>query len=224
MLFAKVLKSKAAGPTLLSPSCITSSLPHVCHSRYWLFWLLFNHMAVLWHEVSCILLGTCKVHGLKGIFCGLFSTAIRGSRSNNHTTELLSASLLWSFSASAGDGFYVTWNYSRAQKRKKNKPQKIQPTINTHTQSFKGIAHYFVGHGFLPPVVKVKTKSCFFLSKCHSLKSKLWQPWRWQLSSSGPGNVSLGFLRCAPLGWEPCLCLPWQSAIPVGSTSLCNIW
>lgn len=40
--------------------------------------------------------------------------------------------------------------------------KKIQPTINTHTQSFKGIAHYFVGHGLLPPVVKVKNKSSFF--------------------------------------------------------------
>lgn len=116
-------------------------------------------MAVLWHEVSCILLGT-----FKDIFSGLFSIAIRGSRSNNHTTELLSASLLWSFCASAGDGFHMTWNYSRAQKRKKNKPQKIQPTINMHTQSFKGIAHYFVEHGLLPPVVKVKKQKLFFSS------------------------------------------------------------
>lgn len=33
-----------------------------------------------------------------------------------------------------------------------------------HTQSFKGIAHYFVGHGLLPPVVKVKKQKLFFSS------------------------------------------------------------
>lgn len=124
------------------------------------------------HPASCWLASACMGSD-KTIFNGLFSIAIRGARSNKHTTELLSSSLQWF----VGPYVQVAFMFQKAKpneqtnqknpsnqpNKKKGKPKKKETPSTTTTDAALKVFHIsLLDTAFCLLLWRSKSKISFF--------------------------------------------------------------